>query len=945
MRPEEQNPESEMPAWDTDQSDIGGPEGRIIRPLLSAISLPAAIADQNGTILLANHGMAEITGIIVTELVGHSIEGIFHLETRSDCSFSALVHDMESLNAGTGEISCTLRGIGGSLIGYDVSLAPLSPPGGDLYLFTLRERIPDDDEILTDALTRRRLEVLNRIITVAGRADGLQTLLQGVLEETLHLLSFDAGGIYLLGEAGRAEVVCESGVPLAFLSEVREVDVNSPPYDRIFGEGQAIYTENYPAISPERAAQFGFASLASVPIFEHDQIFGAINVINRRRHLFRADERRTLESIGREIGGAIRRMKIEEELKKQQQNLQTLFDGMVDLIFVISRDGHVLATNRSVQATLGYTAEELKGMPLLNLHVPERRAEAEQNFGEMLAGTKTICAVPIIARDGRVIEVESRVSVGMWEGEEAFFGLTRDVSAAEEAKHALKRRDRILEAVNFAAGQLLGSSSWKEEIGLVLSDLGEAAEASRTYIFENSTDPRTGEILMSQRWEWTEDGVSEEIDNPDLQNLPYDPTATRWAEALSKGGMISGAVRTFPALERAYLEPQGIQALVVAPIHVGRRWFGFIGFDDCHDERHWSNAEIEALQAAGRIIGLAIQREMDEEMYHNPVEHSLIGVYVVQNGRIGYANPALAHILGYEHEDKLLDLSIAELIDPADRERWEEFVATPDRPFQTGIRCRKPDGEVRFLEAIGSPITFRGAPACVGTLMDVTEEKRAREALIESEEKFRAIFNNATDGISLNVVEEGLRPGEFTEVNESLCTMLGYTRAELLSSFLYDIVDSERTDIAAIMERLAACGRCQFEAVLRTSGGERVPVDVRAHMFSLNNRQVILSIMRDIRERIQMEERAVEAFRRIERNMEQFAVLNDQIRNPLQGIIGLAALEDSPNMEQIISLAREIDRIVTLLDQGWVESDKVREVLKRHYGLYKEQNNTEFDKN
>jgi PAS domain S-box-containing protein len=74
-----------------------------------------------------------------------------------------------------------------------------------------------------------------------------------------------------------------------------------------------------------------------------------------------------------------------------------------------------------------------------------------------------------------------------------------------------------------------------------------------------------------------------------------------------------------------------------------------------------------------------------------------------------------------------------------------------------------------------------------------------------------------------------------------------------------------------------------------------------------------------------------EGISQIERNMEQFQILNDQIRNPLQAIKGYLALIDSEYTGKIDEQLAYIDDIVTRLDQGWLESEKVRTFLYRHY--------------
>ena len=74
-----------------------------------------------------------------------------------------------------------------------------------------------------------------------------------------------------------------------------------------------------------------------------------------------------------------------------------------------------------------------------------------------------------------------------------------------------------------------------------------------------------------------------------------------------------------------------------------------------------------------------------------------------------------------------------------------------------------------------------------------------------------------------------------------------------------------------------------------------------------------------------------EGLSQIDRNMEQFQILNDQIRNPLQAIKGYVDLGDNPYRDQIAEQIRIVNDLVTQLDRGWIESEKVRSFLIRHY--------------
>ncbi|OPY37026.1 MAG: sensory histidine kinase AtoS [Methanoregula sp. PtaU1.Bin051] len=90
----------------------------------------------------------------------------------------------------------------------------------------------------------------------------------------------------------------------------------------------------------------------------------------------------------------------------------------------------------------------------------------------------------------------------------------------------------------------------------------------------------------------------------------------------------------------------------------------------------------------------------------------------------------------------------------------------------------------------------------------------------------------------------------------------------------------------------------------------------------------------DITEQSELERLKKNAFEQIEKNIEQFATLGDHIRNPVAVITGLCdLLEDRKTADKLLAQAREIDRIVTLIDQGWIESEKVRNVIKKYYDV------------
>jgi len=101
---------------------------------------------------------------------------------------------------------------------------------------------------------------------------------------------------------------------------------------------------------------------------------------------------------------------------------------------------------------------------------------------------------------------------------------------------------------------------------------------------------------------------------------------------------------------------------------------------------------------------------------------------------------------------------------------------------------------------------------------------------------------------------------------------------------------------------------------------------------SASDRPLVLIQYHDISDHKRLEEQLKkEGVMQIEQNMEQFQILNDQIRNPLQAIMGYVSLDCARYRENIMKQIGMIDDLVSRLDRGWVESEKVRKFLLRHY--------------
>lgn len=244
----------------------------------------------------------------------------------------------------------------------------------------------------------------------------------------------------------------------------------------------------------------------------------------------------------------------------------------------------------------------------------------------------------VVARTGDGRPLHARLGWRVLPGAEEDYGRVLvsvlDITAAVLAHRALERSAHILQAVAYAAQQFLRTPSVDEAIPAVLARLGEAMAVSRVYVFRERTDPQ-GRPVVSQEHEWVAPGIAPQIDNPELQNFPYAEAGYhRWAEAFARGEAVCGRVRELPEEERPMLQAQGILSIVVVPILVhGQRW-GFIGFDDCVEERTWIEMEVDALRTAAEAFGAAVERaELEAERDRRRAEAEALFQVSVAVGR------------------------------------------------------------------------------------------------------------------------------------------------------------------------------------------------------------------------------------------------------------------------------------------------------------------------
>ncbi len=373
------------------------------------------------------------------------------------------------------------------------------------------------------------------------------------------------------------------------------------------------------------------------------------------------------------LGGAARNLetapghsnRIAQHIQKNKKNKdvhEKILNSISQNFYsVLIRRGRLLSLSlsRQCEAFLGYTQKELEceseWWRLLIL--PEDEAEIRQ-------------CVSLIKKQSAVQSLEHRIRCG--DGQIRWVrnivvatldpqndlivldGILIDLTDNQISQEKLRRKDRLLRSVARASQLLMSITDLNEAVGKALAVLGDTTDVDRIYIFENHRAPDTGELLASQRYEWSKDTVEPQIDNPELQNASYEALGMqRWYEALARGNSIHGPIRQFPESERAFLEAQGIRSLLVVPVFTSQKHFwGFIGFDDCSTERIWSEAEESILKAMAATLGEAIERNRAMEAIIAEKERLVVTLKSIGEGVI--ATDTVGKILLMNHAAETL---------------------------------------------------------------------------------------------------------------------------------------------------------------------------------------------------------------------------------------------------------------------------------------------------
>lgn len=317
-------------------------------------------------------------------------------------------------------------------------------------------------------------------------------------------------------------------------------------------------------------------------------------------------------------------LEISKNIKSSDNIFRTVWEKSTDGLLITDSDGKIVMCNHAYAEMVGMKKEELEEH---SLSVAFEPAHGQKVLGKYLNNFQNRINSPKIEvrdllRNNHVIDFEITNTFIEIDGELNVLSVFRDITERKSNEYLIRKKDLLLQAITESIRTLINENDNEKGFNKALGMLGRAAVVDRVYIYKHVEDFETGEMYFTPLYEWVSEKSKSQISNEFLRKVSYSRfQSLKFYESFSSGKTLKFLIKNLSSEDQKIFIDENIKSIILVPIRVDDKYWGFIGFDECATDRIWNDHEESLLMAMAASFGTIIKNHnFKEELLKKNVE-------------------------------------------------------------------------------------------------------------------------------------------------------------------------------------------------------------------------------------------------------------------------------------------------------------------------------------